>query len=55
MVGSRSGAIPEVIGEAGLTFPEGDPAALREEVQAMREKVRAVHARVRDALTGKPS
>lgn len=27
-VGSASGAIPEVIGSAGLTFPEGDAAAL---------------------------
>jgi glycosyltransferase involved in cell wall biosynthesis len=29
VVGSSSGAIPEVIGEAGLVFPEGDSAALR--------------------------
>jgi glycosyltransferase involved in cell wall biosynthesis len=28
VVGSNSGAIPEVIGEAGLIFPEGDAAAL---------------------------
>ena len=28
VVGSSSGAIPEVIGEAGLIFPEGDAAAL---------------------------
>jgi len=28
VVGARSGAIPEVIGEAGLIFPEGDAAAL---------------------------
>ncbi|MCS7003391.1 MAG: glycosyltransferase family 4 protein, partial [Dehalococcoidia bacterium] len=28
MVGSRSGAIPEVIGDAGLVFDEGDSAAL---------------------------
>jgi glycosyltransferase involved in cell wall biosynthesis len=28
VVGSDSGAIPEVIGEAGLVVPEGDPAAL---------------------------
>ncbi|MCX6030227.1 MAG: glycosyltransferase [Chloroflexi bacterium] len=28
VVGSDSGAIPEVIGEAGLVFPEGDVAAL---------------------------
>lgn len=28
VVGSNSGAIPEVIGEAGLIFPEGQPEAL---------------------------
>lgn len=30
VIGSDSGAIPEVIGEAGLIFPEGNVAALRE-------------------------
>lgn len=30
VVGSSSGEIPHVIGPAGLTFPEGDVAALRE-------------------------
>lgn len=30
VIGSNSGAIPEVIGDAGLVFPEGDVAALRE-------------------------
>jgi len=30
VVGSDSGAIPRVVGEAGLIFPEGDVAALRE-------------------------
>ncbi len=29
VIGSDSGAIPEVIGDAGLVFPEGDVAALR--------------------------
>ena len=28
VIGSTSGAIPEVIGDAGLIFPEGDAAAL---------------------------
>ena len=28
MVGSSSGAIPEVIGDGGLIFPEADAAAL---------------------------
>ena len=30
VVGSQSGAIPEVIGEAGFVFPEGDVAKLGE-------------------------
>ncbi|MBI5566778.1 MAG: glycosyltransferase family 4 protein [Chloroflexi bacterium] len=30
VIGSDSGAIPEVIADAGLIFPEGDAAALRE-------------------------
>ncbi len=29
VVGSRSGEIPHVIGQAGWTFPDGDPEALR--------------------------
>ena len=29
VVGSRSGEIPAVIGEAGLLVPEGDAAALQ--------------------------
>ncbi|MET0554537.1 MAG: hypothetical protein ABW221_15950, partial [Vicinamibacteria bacterium] len=28
VVGSSSGAIPDVMGDAGLVFAEGDPAAL---------------------------
>ena len=30
VIGSDSGAIPDVVGNAGLIFPEGDPAALAE-------------------------
>jgi glycosyltransferase involved in cell wall biosynthesis len=33
VVGSSSGAIPEVIGDAGLIFPEGDAGALRRQVE----------------------
>jgi glycosyltransferase involved in cell wall biosynthesis len=33
VVGSDSGAIPEVIAEAGLIFPEGDASALAERLQ----------------------
>jgi glycosyltransferase involved in cell wall biosynthesis len=32
VIGSSSGAIPEVIGDAGLIFPEGDARALRGEI-----------------------
>jgi len=32
VIGSSSGAIPEVIGDAGLVFPEGDVTALRGEI-----------------------
>jgi glycosyltransferase involved in cell wall biosynthesis len=33
VIGSNSGAIPEVIGDAGLVFPEGDVAALAERMR----------------------
>ncbi len=36
VVGSNSGAIPEVIGEAGLIFPEGDAAALADCLQRLQ-------------------
>jgi glycosyltransferase involved in cell wall biosynthesis len=36
VVGSSSGEIPNVIGEAGIVFPEGDVAALREALAALR-------------------
>src|SRR6185503_11152837 len=35
VVGSSSGAIPEVIGEAGLVFPEGDAKALRAQLATL--------------------
>jgi glycosyltransferase involved in cell wall biosynthesis len=35
VVGARCGAIPEVIGDAGLTFTEGDPADLRAQLQRL--------------------
>jgi glycosyltransferase involved in cell wall biosynthesis len=35
VVGSGSGAIPEVVGEAGLLFPEGDALALRERLDRL--------------------
>ncbi|MDW8325916.1 MAG: glycosyltransferase [Anaerolineales bacterium] len=35
VIGSDSGAIPEVIGEAGLIFPEGDVSALTDRLQRL--------------------
>jgi glycosyltransferase involved in cell wall biosynthesis len=37
VIGSDSGAIPEVIGEAGLIFPEGRVTALVEAIRRLRE------------------
>jgi glycosyltransferase involved in cell wall biosynthesis len=37
VVGSSSGAIPEVIGEAGLVFPEGNAAYLAVALQRLRD------------------
>ena len=37
VVGSDSGEIPEVIGDAGIVVPEGDAGALREALRALRE------------------
>jgi glycosyltransferase involved in cell wall biosynthesis len=37
VVGSDSGAIPDVIGDAGLIFPEGDVAALAAHLCALQE------------------
>lgn len=38
VIGSDSGAIPEVIGGAGLTFPEGDEDALLASITALYDK-----------------
>ena len=38
VVGSDSGEIPQVIGEAGLIFPEGDVAALAQTLQQLLEQ-----------------
>lgn len=35
VIGSDSGAIPEVIGDAGLIFPEGDAAALADQIKRL--------------------
>ncbi|MBN1312501.1 MAG: glycosyltransferase family 4 protein [Anaerolineae bacterium] len=45
VIGARSGAIPEVIGDAGLTFPEGDANALRDCLLSLIE-----HPRLRKQL-----
>lgn len=36
VIGSASGAIPNVIGDAGLIVPEGDPAALAEGLRSLQ-------------------
>jgi glycosyltransferase involved in cell wall biosynthesis len=38
-VGARSGAIPEVIGDAGLTFAEGNVDELRTQLQNLIDNV----------------
>jgi glycosyltransferase involved in cell wall biosynthesis len=38
VIGSDSGAIPEVIGEAGLLFPEGDVEALRQRLTQLMDQ-----------------
>ncbi len=35
VIGSDSGAIPEVIGDAGLVVPEGDAAAMAATIQSL--------------------
>jgi glycosyltransferase involved in cell wall biosynthesis len=39
VIGSSSGAIPEVIGDAGLVFSEDDPVSLRAQIAALLEDV----------------
>ena len=39
VIGSNSGEIPHVIGEAGLVFPEGDAAALRDRLARLADDV----------------
>lgn len=55
VIGSDSGAIPEVIGDAGLLFPEGDIAALRERLvflmDSPAERQRLAEAGRQRALT----
>ena len=58
VVGSDSGEIPNVIGDAGLVFPEGDVAALRARLELLRaspelrrELGRRGRARVADSYT----
>jgi glycosyltransferase involved in cell wall biosynthesis len=39
VIGSTCGEIPNVIGEAGLIFPEGDAAALRDQLRVLQNDV----------------
>jgi glycosyltransferase involved in cell wall biosynthesis len=50
VVGSATGEIPNVIGEAGLLFPEGDVAALRDRLQHLLDDP---SARARLAAAGR--
>jgi glycosyltransferase involved in cell wall biosynthesis len=50
VVGSDSGAIPEVVGDAGLIFPEGDADAL---AAALRRVIRNAQERERLAVAGR--
>ncbi len=43
VVGSTSGAIPGVIGDAGLIFPEGDSAALGQHLAALQTNLSLQH------------
>ncbi len=47
-IGARSGAIPEVIGDAGLTFAEGEVDELRDHLQRLID-----HVELRDELRQK--
>lgn len=56
VVGSSSGAIPDVVGEAGLVFPEGDAAILAQHLDflaANPEKARAMGRRGREIVEQK--
>ncbi|MEM7032133.1 MAG: glycosyltransferase [Chloroflexota bacterium] len=50
-VGARSGAIPEVIGEAGLLFDEGDIDGLAEQLQRLLDDVELRQSLVEAAKT----
>ena len=47
VIGSSSGAIPEVIGDAGMVFPEGEAGVLRDRIERLRgdDALRASMAR----------
>ncbi len=53
VLGSSSGAIPEVIGDAGVVVPEGDEVALREALEQLgtnRKNLRELAARGRNRV-----
>lgn len=56
VVGSDSGAIPDVVGEAGLIFPEGDATALAQKLEWLADhpdQARAMGARGRQIVEQK--
>jgi glycosyltransferase involved in cell wall biosynthesis len=50
VIGSDSGAIPEVIGEAGLIVPENDAAALHDALQRVRQEAALAEELTRKGL-----
>jgi glycosyltransferase involved in cell wall biosynthesis len=48
VIGSTCGEIPNVIGEAGLIFPEGEPAALAAHLTSLVND-QALYARLAEA------
>ena len=51
MIGSSSGAIPEVIGAAGKVFPEGDSKALAAAIRALFENPALYQRLVNEGIT----
>jgi glycosyltransferase involved in cell wall biosynthesis len=43
VIGSTSGEIPDVIGDAGIVVPEGDSVALRTAIARLRDDARERH------------
>jgi glycosyltransferase involved in cell wall biosynthesis len=44
VIGSSSGAIPDVVGQGGLVVPEGDAAAIAQAIETLRQNPAMAHA-----------